>query len=297
MKTVGNYSEKNILVIPQSLYGMTDVKPLLDSANACIFYKSLEHDLTDVEFYTNVPCLVYIESGQETITTSDNKTYELHAQTAIFLPQGVNLHSDYVKTTTDLKAYLVFLEDDVISSYLSTQKPISNVKNHQSKLLKIQCNELIKTYFNSIEQLTKQSISTKALVKIKLLELLHLLTIYSADFPHTVAQSKKHSSLPKRNLTRLLNNTDILKLTIKDLANLSGKSVSTFTRDFKSQYSMTAKQWLQERRLAHALKLLTSTDLNVTHIASDVGYENVSHFIKAFKEKYKTTPKQFKQSN
>ena len=297
MKTVSNYSEKNILVIPQALYGMRDVKPLLDSANSCIFYKSLEHDLTDVAFYTNVPCLVYIESGQETITTCENKSYELNAQTAIFLPQGVNLHSDYVKTTTDLKAYLVFFEDDVISRYLRTVKPVANVESQSSKLLKIQCDELIKNYFNSIQLLAEQNNTSKTLVEIKLLELLHLLTIYNAEFPQAVVNAKKLSNLPKQNLIRLLNNSDILKLTIKDLANLAGKSVSTFSRDFKSLYNMAPKLWLQEKRLAHARQRLLNTDLSVTHIASDVGYENVSHFIKAFKKKYKTTPKQFKQSN
>jgi len=297
MKSISNYSEKNILVIPQSLYGMTDVVPLLDSTNSHIFYKSLEHDLTDVEFYTNTPCLVYIESGQETITTSENKTYELHAKTAIFLSQGINLHSDYVKTTTDLKAYLVFFEDDVIDSYLTTVKPITKDKNHKAELLKIQCDELINIYFNSVQLLTNRGNNSKALIKIKLLELLHLLTIYNADFYQNILHSKKQTSLPKRNITRLLNNSNTLKLTIKDLANLSGKSISTFSRDFKSLYNMTPNKWLQEKRLARAHKLLIDTDLSVTHIASDVGYENVSHFIKSFKSKYKITPKQFKQNN
>ena len=73
MKTVAEYSENNILVIPQSLFSMTDVVPLLHDGNSAIFYKNLEHDLVDVEFYTNTPCIIYIENGQETITTSENK--------------------------------------------------------------------------------------------------------------------------------------------------------------------------------------------------------------------------------
>ena len=40
-----------------------------------------------------------------------------------------------------------------------------------------------------------------------------------------------------------------------------------------------------------------NTELTVTHVAADLGYENVSHFIKSFKEKYKITPKQLKQNN
>ena len=76
MKTVSEYSQRNILIIPQSLYDMSDIQQLIYDGNSGIFYKDLKQDLVDVEFYTNIPCVVYIEGGQETITTSDNKTHE-----------------------------------------------------------------------------------------------------------------------------------------------------------------------------------------------------------------------------
>ena len=300
MNSVSDHSKKNILVLPQSLYTMTDVVPLLHTANTGIFYKSLRHDLVDVEFYTNTPCLVYIESGQETITTSENKTHELHAGSAVFLPQGLNVHSDYVRTTSSLKAYLTFFDEDVISEFLSTYKVNKSQPSKivsATSLLNIQCDDLVKTYFDSIQKLHKRTCNTAPLLKVKLLELLYLLAIYDKAIYQTLVQSKHTTHPPKRNITRLLNNPNTLKLTIKDLANLSGKSVSTFTRDFKSLYSVTPNQWLQEKRLVRAYQLLQETELTVTHIAADLGYENVSHFIKLFKKKYSITPKQFKQSN
>jgi len=297
MKTVLKHSQKNILIIPQSLYGMSDIEQLIYDGNSGVFYKDLKQDLVDVEFYTNIPCVVYIESGQETITTSDNKTHVLLARTAIFLQQGLNLHSDYVKITENLKAYLVFFTDDVLTDFISTIKTNEINKETQSELLKIQCDSLIEVYFNSIQLLKKQGGNTPALVRIKLLEFLHLLSLYDKRIFQAAYQSKQASSSPKRNLTRLLNNSDTLKLSISDLANLSGRSISTFTRDFKAIYNIPPKQWLQNKRLDRAYEQLTNTELTVTHVAADLGYENVSHFIKSFKEKYKITPKQLKQNN
>ena len=297
MGTVLEYSKKNILVIPQSLYGMSDIEPLLHHGNSGFFYKDLEHDLVDVEFYTNIPCVVYIESGQETITTSDNEMHELPAQTAIFLPQGINLNSDYVKTTENLKAYLVFFTDDVITDFISAEKPNEITNGYQSELLKIHCGNLVQEYFRSIQLLRQQGCNSAALVRIKLLEFLHLLNFYDKGIVQAVLQSKAASRSPKRNLERLLKNSDTLKLTINDLANLSGRSVSSFTRDFKVIYGMPPKQWLNNKRLARANQLLLNTELTVTHVAADLGYENVSHFIKSFKDKYKITPKKFKQGN
>lgn len=297
MKTVSEYSQKNILVIPQSLFGMSDIQQLMHSGNSGIFYKALKQDLVDVEFYTNIPCVVYIESGQETITTSDNRTHELPARTAIFLQQGLNLHSDYVKITENLKAYLIFFTEDVLIDFVSAEKTNGINKNDQPELLKIKCGNLIEVYFNSIQLLKKQECNSPALIRIKLLEFLHLLSLYDKRIFQAAFQSKRTSNTPKRNLSRLLKNSETLKLSISDLANLSGRSISTFTRDFKTIYDMPPKQWLQNKRLVRAYEQLTNTELTVTHVAADLGYENVSHFIKSFKEKYKITPKQLKQNN
>jgi len=295
MTTVFEYSQRNILVIPQALYAMKDITALLVHGDSGIFYKDLVHDLIDIEFYTNIPCVVYIESGLETITTFDNVSYEISAGTAIFLPRGINLHSDYVKTTKNLKAYLVFFTEDVLTDFISTVKTKDINTEFQSELTKVQCGSIIQLYFRSIQLLKQQGDISAALVKLKLLELLHLLSLYNEELVKAVLQSKQVSSSPKRNLTRLLNNNDILNLTITDLANLSGRSHSTFTREFKTSYGMTPKKWLQNKRMNRAKELLMNTEFTVTYVAADLGYENVSHFIKAFKEKYKLTPKQFKQ--
>ncbi|HAG96650.1 MAG TPA: AraC family transcriptional regulator, partial [Gammaproteobacteria bacterium] len=110
MKTVFEYTRENILVIPQALYAMKDVSVVMQGANSVMFLKHLEHDLVDVEFYTNYPCFVYIESGCEVLTNAQNEVIELQAGSAIFLPQGATLHSDYVKQTQSLRACLVFFD-------------------------------------------------------------------------------------------------------------------------------------------------------------------------------------------
>jgi len=296
MKTVFEYSDKNTLVIPQSLHSMSDVTSLLHHNDSGIFYKDLAHDLVDVEFYTNMPCVVYIQSGRETITTSDNKTHELMAHDALFLPQGVNLHSDYVKTTSHLKAYLIFFESEVIKDFLSSAKTLPIEMGSDSSLLTIKCDELMDVYFHSIHLLHQHQCNSAAVVRLKLLELLHLLVLYEKDVVGLLAHSHKTTRLPKRNLIRLLNTTEVLTLSVSDLANLSGRSISSFNRDFKAAYNMPPKQWLQNKRMAYAYQRLSETNLTVTHIASDLGYDNVSHFIKSFKEKYQITPKQLKQT-
>jgi len=293
MKSVFEYCESNILVIPQALHGMQDVEPLLLDDNVGFFYKCLQDDLLDIEFYSNFPCLVYIEKGQETITNADNQTLVLKENSAIFLPQGLNLHSDFVQSTESLKAHLVFLDQALITEFLS--KAIHSHSQGKSGFSAIVCDSLIQSFFESIKEIKSQRRCSKGLVRVKLLELLHLLELSEPNLVSYLIESTQNTSTPKRNLSRLLSTSDILKLSINDMAHLSGRSLSTFLRDFKALYDTTPKKWLQEKRLLKAKDLLSDTDLSVTHIANEIGYDNVSHFISAFKTRYDITPKQLKK--
>jgi AraC-like DNA-binding protein len=81
-------------------------------------------------------------------------------------------------------------------------------------------------------------------------------------------------------------------LSVQDFARLTGRSPSSFNRDFKRQFGTTPHQWLIDARLDRAMELIQSTQMTVTEVALEIGYDNVSHFIKAFKTKYGQTPKQ-----
>ncbi|CCO46385.1 putative AraC-type DNA-binding domain-containing protein [Vibrio nigripulchritudo SOn1] len=281
------FCQSNILVIPDALAGMEDIRCICRYQDAQIFYKQLADDLVNVEFYTNTPCLIYIQSGRETLTNSDNRTTNLQAGSAIFLPRGINLHSDYVKETEDLKAYLVFFSDTIIRKFLSQSKPSQASLPSQDSLILPNVPEL-ETFFTSFQK----DIDNPAYVQLKLQELLHLIEWKDGSGTLASLLSASNTDSPKRNLHRLLDNQDVLKLKVADLANLSGRSLSTFNRDFKMAYGTTPQKWLRDKRLSLAKTLLETQRLSVTDVAMDVGYLNVSNFIKAFKKRYGITPKQ-----
>ena len=290
MKTIFEHTKSNVLVIPQALFAMEDVKVLCQRRNSAIMYKCLKQDLRDVEFYTNVPCFIFIESGCEVITNSFGDNLVLSAGSSIFLPQGLNLQSDFVKKTESLKAYLVFFDDDVVMDYLSrTNKPIASYDGVDNFYLSEQ-NGGFATFFDSV----RTDIKAPNYLNIKLQELLHLIA-YSGNPSsfHSMLATKKRVST-KHNYSRLIETLDVLHLTVTDLAHLSGRSLSSFNRDFKETYSVTPKKWLLEKKMARAKVLLAGEELSVTDVAMTLGYENVSAFIRAFKLQYGVTPKQIK---
>ncbi len=127
---------------------------------------------------------------------------------------------------------------------------------------------------------------------IKILELLMILDQIDPSVLSQVLTIYDEDQQPKRNLTQLMANPRILRLTITDLAHLSGRSLSSFNRDFRAVFGVSPKPWQIERRLTVAHKLLVESDLSITDIALGVGYLNTSHFISTYKDRHGCTPSQ-----
>lgn len=83
---------------------------------------------------------------------------------------------------------------------------------------------------------------------------------------------------------------DIELGTIAEIANYSK---AAFCRFFKQRTRKTFTQFLNEVRIAQACKLLRNTDLNISQVCFESGYNNVSNFNRQFKRITETTPKDY----
>lgn len=82
---------------------------------------------------------------------------------------------------------------------------------------------------------------------------------------------------------------------IARLAQICNVSVNTLERHFLRTLHLTPSAYIQKKRLAHAVKLL-SEGFNVTEAAMYSGFSDCSGFISLFKKVYKTTPLKYKKS-
>ena len=74
-----------------------------------------------------------------------------------------------------------------------------------------------------------------------------------------------------------------------EFAKASGRSLSTFKRDFKKISDLSPERWLTDYRLRSAVELLRR-GRRVSDVCFDVGFKNVSHFSAIFKRKFGVTP-------
>ncbi len=81
-----------------------------------------------------------------------------------------------------------------------------------------------------------------------------------------------------------------LHQTLDEAAVATGLSRRQFTEMFRKVTGESWKQYIQQLRLEHSLKLLLQTDKTITAIAFESGFEDLSYFNHAFKKSFKCPP-------
>ncbi|QHW00552.1 helix-turn-helix domain-containing protein [Spirosoma endbachense] len=90
----------------------------------------------------------------------------------------------------------------------------------------------------------------------------------------------------KIDLETYMNHHFQYNIPLSSFANLAGRSLSTFKRDFTKIFDTTPKKWLQQKRLEQAHYLISTKRLRPSAVYLEVGFENLSHFSSAFKKKF-----------
>jgi transcriptional regulator GlxA family with amidase domain len=99
-----------------------------------------------------------------------------------------------------------------------------------------------------------------------------------------------HTSQDPRLLRRLLRAKDRIDAAsheawpVRRLARVSGVAEAHFARSFKEAFGVPPHRYLLTRRIERAMALLRDTDLSVTRIAFDTGWESLGTFGRTFRD-------------
>ncbi|TQF70785.1 helix-turn-helix transcriptional regulator [Pseudoalteromonas luteoviolacea] len=80
-----------------------------------------------------------------------------------------------------------------------------------------------------------------------------------------------------------------------ELAFLCHMSESTFNRKFKQLYGTSVSKYFMKKRLEKAAQMIKVTELNLTAIALECGFEELSYFSRVFKQYYQCSPSQMRK--
>ncbi|HMI01075.1 MAG TPA: AraC family transcriptional regulator [Pedobacter sp.] len=96
----------------------------------------------------------------------------------------------------------------------------------------------------------------------------------------------------KIDLVDFMQRNFMFNMSLEKLGYLTGRSLSTFNRDFKKLFHTTPQKWLTDKRLELAYYHMAEKKKKPTEVYLEVGFEDLSHFSFTFKKKYGISPNQ-----
>ena len=280
-------------VVPQAFYKHPQIEKIMVSGLSSVIYKRVDQEDLQNQRYLSAHALTLVLNGGLKIESYEGDYKRIGKNQFVFLPKGMYMISDIIPDQQLFEAVVFFFDEDITDTFLNYH--VSYPEWNGESLWTVSLNSDLRIFIDSLLS-THRGKEHHQFTGIKLLELLHLvaLTKDGLNFLSVLSAAQK---LEKSNIVKFMEMHFDKPLDIEDYAYLTGRSISTFHRDFKRRYGISPKKWLIERRLKKASELLRETNHSVGSIVREIGYENISHFIKSFHQKFGISPKQYQISH
>jgi AraC family transcriptional regulator, exoenzyme S synthesis regulatory protein ExsA len=232
--------------------------------------------------------LIFVLQGHKLLHIED-QTHTAVAGNLVLVKRGIYAMSEFVPGGLDYEAMLVFFSDDIIKKFLHGNQLTTATPVDVAPHLTIPSNELLEGFKNQLRGYFGKSLNLDMLMPLKQQELMHLLLASSQG--KQVLQFFQHIAFGQPiDIEYIVRKHLFQPLSIEELAQLSGRSLASFKRDFQQQFNSAPKKWINDQRLEHAHMLLQHSHQQVSEVAMECGFENIPHFIRIYKQKYGGTP-------
>ena len=240
--------------------------------------------------------IIYVKSGFLTVSIS-GENYIGKPGDAFVVSPG-NLHFmgsqtgnvDYFTFLFPLK-YISFRTDDILDDKLL--EPLNSghlmISPEIEDTVKEQCEQLVEIYGAKKEE--SQSKIT-AQIKTKIILLQFILELWEKGF--IVENDTSGKNTVEKEMVSYIQQNFTGKILLKEFGEQFHLSEKYISRYFKEHFHITISQYVTYLRLEHAKQLLQDTDIPVTEVAMQSGYQNVSYFIRSFKKTYGMSPLKYR---
>ena len=242
--------------------------------------------------------IIYVKSGFLTVSISGENYIGTPGDTFVVSPGNLHLMgtqtgaADYFTFLFPLK-YISFRSDDLLDE--SLLEPLSSghlmitprIGDAASGL----CEQLADIYMEKKEG-AGADIATQ--IRIKLVLLQFILEMWNKGL--VVENDTSGRNTVEKEMVSYIQQNYTGTISLKEFGEQFHLSEKYISRYFKEHFHITLSQYVTYLRLEHAKQLLQDTDLPITEIALQSGYQNVSYFIRSFKKTYEVSPLKYRKN-
>jgi AraC family transcriptional regulator, exoenzyme S synthesis regulatory protein ExsA len=254
--------------------------------------------LTKFNLMDNEACFLHIIEGHS-ITISETDKFSLKSKESILMKCG-NYISNMLpsKSRNYFHSFSVHFHLDVLEKIYKNELPaflISGKTNSFKSFVRIENKSLINHFMEGMKLFFQYppALINEDLLILKLKEI--LLLLYQNDESNSIHDILASLFSPVTYTIRQVIEAHLYSnISVDELATLCNMSVSTFKREFNKTFNTTPAVYLKNRKLEKSKELLNLSRKRINEIASECGFNDLSHFSKSFVQKYGKNPSEYR---
>ena len=237
--------------------------------------------------------LLYVVLGGSVKLTCGRQSWTVAKNEMILLRKAHSVsYEKKGSTETGLfESQLFAINDELLKDFLTTQQVnVPPMTEEFGAQVSPMSDRLVAPCWSLAPYLNDSLQVSPGLLRLKVMELLYNVMDCSKNIFRQMLQLRQPV---KVDIRRVVEENYTSPISIEELAYLSGRSLSSFKRDFQSIYGVSPAKWIREKRLSKARQMLLSSHMSVADVAYSLGFENPTHFSRIFKQQYGASPSTF----
>lgn len=261
-----------------------------------VHYKCPQSEVL-VKLFNHYNAIYFTLSGKKAFH-SGGKTWFLSDEDSLLVRKGA--YTQELFKDLDWEVLAFHFSDDFLKSIFQDFKKnvqvLSIPEPSKDAILSISLNPSIKASFYALLSFFNNKSYSEYLLDVKIRELvINILT--EPRNKYILAFFNQVNDYHRSPLWQIMESNFIHNLSLSEFAKLAQRSVSSFKKEFKHYYNTSPGKWLLNKRLAYAKDHLLISSKNISEIAYDSGFENITHFSRVFKNKFGVSPSAFRNQN
>ena len=246
-----------------------------------------EAKLSKIEVVFDSHMIVWFISGETKIIQAD-KSYLFKAGDIFLIPRNLLatiIH--YPKDGLPNKSVVMHLTTERLRTFYANLDikpkavPLLRICSFNKHLLLESCLASLLPYFEMPEKFPED------IASLKITEAITILRTIDKDIDSVLANFEEPYKIE---LSGFMEKNFMFNMPLEKFGYLTGRSLTTFKRDFQKIYNITPQRWLTQKRLELAHYQLAEKKRKPVEVYLEAGFENLSHFSYAFKKKFGLTP-------
>jgi len=259
----------------------------VDHVNTDIVFSCVTEKYSHSEVIIEHHALTRVLSGEIRVVQPD-KSYAFVAGDTFLLPR--NLPAAVIKRPKDGRPYKsvsIYLKPDRLKDYYRRHE-FKATHPYNNKIKTFDKHLLLESFFASLlPYFEMDEVLPGNIISVKVEEAISILRNIDESIDAVLAYFEEPGKI---NLAEFMEKNYMFNLSLEKFGYLTGRSLTTFKKDFERAFNNTPGKWLTQKRLELAHYQIFEKKKKPSDVYFDVGFENLSHFSFAFKKLFGYNP-------